>query len=136
MGLVLIKYINPFLETIILRFSPFTISIVFYIMLLLYILDNILSFKLILKIKKENVFKKRDNTREIVAKGKEILSKSLFGKKLIIIFPQKIKEQKEKFKNEVKIQQTILKESINIKRKKEKAQKEKNKKKKNKAKKI
>ena len=105
-------------------------------MLLLYILDNILSFKLILKIKKENVFKKRDNTREIVAKGKEILSKSLFGKKLIIIFPQKIKEQKEKFKNEVKKQQTILKESINIKRKKEKAQKEKNKKKKNKAKKI
>ena len=47
MGLVLIKYINPFLETIILRFSPFTISIIFYIMLLLYILDNILSFKLI-----------------------------------------------------------------------------------------
>ena len=136
MGLVLIKYINPFLETIILRFSPFTISIVFYIMLLLYILDNILSFKLILKIKKENVFKKRDNTREIVAKGKEILSKSLFGKKLIIIFPQKIKEQKEKIKNEVKKQQAILKESINIKRKKEKAQKEKNKKKKNKAKKI
>ena len=125
MGLILIKFVNPFLETIILRFSPFTISIIFYIMLLLYILDNILSFKLILKIKKENVFKKRDNTREIVAKGKEILSKSLFGKKLIIIFPQKIKEQKEKIKNEVKKQQAILKESINIKRKKEKEQKEK-----------
>ena len=125
MGLILIKFVNPFLETIILRFSPFTINIIFYVLLIIFILDNIFSFKLIFKIKEENVFKRRDNTREIVAKGKEILSKSLFGNKLIIIFPQKIKEQKEKFKKEVKKQQAILKESINIKRQKEKEQKEK-----------
>lgn len=125
MGLILIKFVNPFLETIILRFSPFAINIIFYVLLIIFILDNIFSFKLIFKIKEENVFKRRDNTREIVAKGKEILSKSLFGNKLIIIFPQKIKEQKEKIKNEVKKQQAILKESINIKRQKEKEQKEK-----------
>lgn len=123
MGLVLIKYINPLLETAILRFSPFTINIFFYIMLLIYILDNILSFKLILKIKKENVFKKRDNTREIVAKGKEILSKSLLGNKLIILFPEKIKEQKDKLKKEIKKQQDLLKENIKIKRQKEKEKK-------------
>lgn len=123
MGLILIKLINPFLETKILRLSPFTINIIFYISLIIFILDNIFSFKLIFKIKEENVFKKRDNTREIVAKGKEILSKSLLGNKLIIIFPEKIKEQKDKLKREVKKQQAILKENINIKRQKEKEQK-------------
>ena len=69
-------------------------------MLITFILDNVLSYMLIFKIKAENTFKKRDNTREISQKGKEILSKSLLGNKFVIIFPEKIKEGKEKIKKE------------------------------------
>ena len=75
MGLILIKVVDPYLRTLILRFSPFKISFTFYVMLITFILDNILSYKLIFKIKSENTFKKRDNTREISKIGKEILSK-------------------------------------------------------------
>ena len=110
MGLILIKVVDPYLRTLILRFSPFKISFTFYVMLITFILDNILSYKLIFKIKSENTFKKRDNTREISKIGKEILSKSLLGNKFVIIFPEKLKEGKEK----------IIKQKEKIKKKQEK----------------
>ena len=98
---------------------------------------NILSYKLIFKIKSENTFKKRDNTREISKIGKEILSKSLLGNKFVIIFPEKLKEGKEKiikqkekikkkqekFKNEIKKEKNKLKEKVKDEKRKFKGKK-------------
>lgn len=137
MGLILIKVVDPYLRTLILRFSPLKINIAFYVMLITFTLDNILSYKLIFKIKSENTFKKRDNTREISQKGKEILSKSLLGNKFVIIFPEKLKEGKEKiikqkekikkkqekFKNEIKIEKNKLKEKVKDEKRKSKGKK-------------
>ncbi len=121
MGLILIEVVDPYLRTLILRFSPLKINIAFYVMLITFILDNILSYKLIFKIKSENTFKKRDNTREISQKGKEILSKSLLGYKLVIIFPEKIKKGKEKIIRETeKIKKKQQKFQAEIKKEKEK----------------
>ena len=105
--------------------------------LITFILDNILSYKLIFKIKSENTFKKRDNTREISKIGKEILSKSLLGNKFVIIFPEKLKEGKEKiikqkekikkkqekFKNEIKKEKNKLKEKVKDEKRKSKGKK-------------
>ena len=113
------------------------INIAFYVMLITFILDNILSYKLIFKIKSENTFKKRDNTREISKIGKEILSKSLLGNKFVIIFPEKLKEGKEKiikqkekikkkqekFKNEIKKEKNKLKEKVKDEKRKFKGKK-------------
>ena len=144
MGLILIKVVDPYLRTLILRFSPLKINIAFYVMLITFILDNILSYKLIFKIKSENTFKKRDNTfkkrdntREISKIGKEILSKSLLGNKFVIIFPEKLKEGKEKiikqkekikkkqekFKNEIKKEKNKLKEKVKDEKRKSKGKK-------------
>ena len=137
MGLILIKVVDPYLRTLILRFSPFKISFTFYVMLITFILDNILSYKLIFKIKSENTFKKRDNTREISKIGKEILSKSLLGNKFVIIFPEKlkvgkekiikqkekIKKKQEKFKNEIKKEKNKLKEKVKDEKRKSKGKK-------------
>lgn len=137
MGLILIKVVDPYLRTLILRFSPLKINIAFYVMLITFILDNILSYKLIFKIKSENTFKKRDNTREISKIGKEILSKSLLGNKFVIIFPEKLKEGKEKiikqkkkikkkqekFKNEIKKEKNKLKEKVKDEKRKFKGKK-------------
>ena len=92
---------------------------------------------MIYKIKSENTFKKRDNTREISKIGKEILSKSLLGNKFVIIFPEKLKEGKEKiikqkekikkkqekFKNEIKKEKNKLKEKVKDEKRKSKGKK-------------
>lgn len=102
MGLLFLKYLNPFVKNMFLKITPNAINIIFYIVLLLFLIDNYVSFRLIYKIKKDNVFQKKDNTREIVQKGKEIIKNSIFGKKFIILLPQKIKKGKEKIKNSTK----------------------------------
>lgn len=83
----LIKNINPFVTSKILAVSPTISHTLFYILLTTFILDIIVSFNVILKIKKTVKFIKRDNTREMTEKVKEIINKTYLGKRLIDAFP-------------------------------------------------
>ena len=87
MGVILIKYINPFITNYILRLSINTTNILFYIILIIFLIDNIISFKIVFKIKQTTRFIKMDNTREITEKVKEILNKTFFGKRIVNAFP-------------------------------------------------
>lgn len=87
MGALLIKYINPFITSCVLMMSVNATNILFYIILIIFIIDNIVSFKIVFKIKQTTKFIKMDNTREITEKVKEILNKTFFGKRVVKAFP-------------------------------------------------
>ena len=66
-------------------------TIIYYciiVFIIIFTIDNIISFQVVLKIKKVTQFIKGDNTKEISEKGKEIIKNTSFlGKRLISAFP-------------------------------------------------
>lgn len=86
-GFILIKYIHPFISLIIFNLSNKTINIFFYSLFLIFIVDNIVSFQVIIKIKNVTKFIKMDNTKEINEKIKEIFNNSCLTKRLLLAFP-------------------------------------------------
>lgn len=87
MGLLLITYINPFISSLINDISINTINIIFYILTIIFIIDSIISFCLVFKIKKTANFLKKDNTNEITKKVKELVNNSFLSKRLFRAFP-------------------------------------------------
>lgn len=83
----LILYINPWLTNIILSIPLSSAHIISYITIIIFIIDIIISFNVILKIKKTVIFVRRDNTREMTEKVKEMVNKTFLGKRLIKAFP-------------------------------------------------
>ena len=69
LGFILIKYLNNFLYNIYSNFSIITINILFYILITIFIIDLIVSFNVIFKIKNMSLkFVNPDNTNEITKK--------------------------------------------------------------------
>lgn len=94
----LIIYIsNPFIISIINKIPDIVQTVIITILLLIYIIDNAVSYKIILNLKQvSNEIK--DNTIEISEKVRNIIySKSTFHRRLVNAFP-KIKDKVE-FKN-------------------------------------
>lgn len=133
-GVFIIYVTNPILKKGLALLSPLAIHIITGILFLLFIIDFIVSFKIInsvktIKISVTNQIK--DNTDEISAKVKEILlTKSAPYRRILVAFPQafsdKIKESKEMIeKTAQKVKENIndVKEKTNdtIKEVKEKA---------------
>lgn len=104
-GLLVINVLNPFFLNIIQNFSPILLQIVGTIFILIYIIDNLVSFKIIKNIqkiskdtqKKQIIFK--DDTERITKLVKKRIesSKKSFEKRMIHAFPN-LQIQKEKFK--------------------------------------
>ena len=88
LGYFLLYYVHPFLLQLI-NIIPITIIYgVVIIFSLIFIIDCIISFNVILKIKKVTAFVKKDNTKEISEKVREILKNTSFlGKRLLSAFP-------------------------------------------------
>ena len=88
LGFLLVKFVNPFALSIFAKFSPLAINILFYTLLTLYLVDNVISFKVIIKIKDMGVkYVHLDNTKEITEKVKNILSNNALAKRLFKAFP-------------------------------------------------
>lgn len=88
LGFLLIKFVNPFVVGLITKLSPTIMNILFYTMLILFLIDNVISFKVIFKIKNMSVkYVHLDNTKEITEKVKKILSDNVLAKRVFKAFP-------------------------------------------------
>lgn len=88
LGFLLVKFVNPFVVNLYLKLNPTVLSILFYTLLVIFLVDNVISFKVIFKIKNMGVkYVHLDNTKEITEKVKKILSDNVFAKRLFKAFP-------------------------------------------------
>lgn len=88
LGFLLIKFVNPFVVGLITKLSPTMMNVLFYTILTLFIIDNVISFKVIFKIKNMSIkYVHLDNTKEITEKVKKILSNNILAKRVFKAFP-------------------------------------------------
>lgn len=88
LGFLLIKFVNPFVVGLITKLSPTMMNMLFYTILILFLIDNVISFKVIFKIKNMSVkYVHLDNTKEITEKVKKILSDNVLAKRVFKAFP-------------------------------------------------
>lgn len=111
LGFLLIKFVNPFVVGLITKLSPTMMNVLFYTILTLFIIDNVISFKIIFKIKNMSIkYVHLDNTKEITEKVKKILSNNILAKRVFNAFPN------IRFKFNLKKKMKILKDkAISIK---------------------
>ncbi len=119
---VFIMYVsNPFILGKIELLPEVWLNFLSFSLLMIYIIDNIISTKIISYVKKAEkvVYENFDNTEEITKKVKEILkAKSAFHRRLINAYPKleavklKIKEKKEEIKEQVEEQKRKIDEKI------------------------
>ena len=87
LGVILIRYVNPFITSYLIKIPNNIVDIIFYILIIIFAIDNIISFKVVLKIKETTKFIKMDNTKEITEKVKAILGNSFLVKRLLKALP-------------------------------------------------
>ena len=97
LGFIVVKYVNNIFLNFYNSLSPETINIIFYIILIIFVTDMILSFNVIFKIKNMSLkYVNLDNTKEIANKVKNILTERILSKRLFSAFPYLRKSFKEK----------------------------------------
>ena len=105
-GLIIMYLINPLFESVLNMLSNKLLLIIGIILLMLFLIDLVISLKVILRINSVDVSKYKDNTELVNKKVKEYLMKhSVFTRRLIESFPNaklRIKTIKEKIKKSVK----------------------------------
>ena len=125
LGSIIIYISNPFFLDKLKLISNQTLTIAFYILFVVFLIDNCISLVTILgirntttKINKEN---REDNTEEITKKVREILlGKSFTQKRLLNAYPKlqaikiKVKEKINQTKDEIEKQKKILDRKVNI----------------------
>ena len=113
LGLFIMYISNPFFISKIQQLPEMWLNILFWTLLVIYILDNIVSGIVIRYVKKTEkiIGKDLDNTEEITKKVKEVLqNKSMLHRRLLNAYPSleavkiKIKEKKEEIKEKVEEQ--------------------------------
>lgn len=113
LGLFIMYVSNPFFISKIQLLPEMWLNILFWTLLVIYIVDNIVSGIVIRYVKKTEkiVGKDLDNTEEITKKVKEVLqNKSVLHRRLLNAYPSleavkiKIKEKKEEIKEKVEEQ--------------------------------
>ena len=104
LGTAMMYFLNPFFLNVINKLSDKTISILFIILFVIFITDNVLSFNVIREFKVETKNITKDNTEEITEYVKKVLlEKSIFTKRFINAYPNikaKIKKLVGELKNE------------------------------------
>ena len=125
LGLIIIYITNPFFLDKIYKIPDQTLTIIFYILFTIFVIDNIISLVTILgirnttaKINKENT---EDNTEEITKKVRAILlGKSYTERRLLNAYPKlqaikiKVKEKIDQTKDELEKQKEKLDRKVNI----------------------
>lgn len=78
LGILLIKFVNPFIESILLKLSNNTLMIIAIILTIVILTDLFISTKTIMKLHKNLTRCNKDSTSEIKAKVLEELNKKIF----------------------------------------------------------
>lgn len=132
-GCLVTYVLNPFFSELITSSPVIIIKILAIGLVILFIIDNIVSFKVISNLKLASLNIKKDNTEEITKRVKEVLSKkNSFTKRLVDAFPNfevikemtlrtlsfKKKELKKKQREIKKMENEITKEEKKIKKNK------------------
>ena len=87
MGLIMIIYLVPLFIDILEKIDPMVLKVVVSILVVIYLVDFVISTRIIYNIKGTNVIL-RDSTEEISKKVKEILmNKSMFTRRIAKAFP-------------------------------------------------
>ena len=122
LGMFIMYVSNPFLIGKIEALPELTLNILFWTLLAIYLLDNIVSTNVISYVGKttKEFGKSLDNTEEITNKVKEaLINKSGLYRRLLEAYPKvqsikiKIKEKKEEIKRQVVEQTDEFKENMN-----------------------
>lgn len=88
LGIILIHFLNPFFKNILVNFSDTAVIIISIILLIIFVTDVIVSFRIISKVKILNTNEVRDTTDEITHYVQETLkAHSILTKRLVIAFP-------------------------------------------------
>lgn len=88
LGVLLIRFINPFIMSLLLKINPIFLNIISIIFLVLFLFDVVFSFNVIKKIKISASNIKKDSTAEFSTKVKsELLSKNIFIRRIVKAFP-------------------------------------------------
>ena len=130
----LVTYIlNPFFSDLIVSSPVIIVKILAILLVIIFLIDNIVSFKVISNLKFASLNIKKDNTEEITTRVKEFLTrKNSFTKRLVDAFPnfKVIKEMtlktlklnkkklKKKKKKDKKMESEINKQEKKLKKKK------------------
>ena len=104
LGLVGVYLINPFLLNMLSYISPTYLKIIAIILLVIYLIDYILSFDIIYKLRDTITNVEKDSTEEISLKVKKVFSKKgVLYKRLINAFPSMLstKERLLLIKNKI-----------------------------------
>ena len=121
LGLFIMYVSNPFLIKHIESLPEVWLNGLFWTILVIYLIDNIISGKVITSLSSttKKVGKELDNTEEITKKVKEILmNKSILHRRFLNAYPRiqavkvKIKEKREKIKEQVRASQEEIKENV------------------------
>ncbi len=86
-GLLIIYYINPFFLDIYSLLNDNFLKIITLIILIIYTIDNVLSFNLLFLIRKDTKLFEKDNTEELSNIRKKIKSKEFLLRRLLNAFP-------------------------------------------------
>ena len=106
LGTIIIYIVNPYLISLISKLTSNVLYIISAIIAIIFVIDNIISFKIIYTFKNTFIKVAKDNTDEINKKVHEILlTKTGLAKRLRESFPDlqvKINKTKKKIEKEVK----------------------------------
>lgn len=101
-GLIIMYFVNPVIVSVLSMIPDVILKLISVIVFVIYLVDNLISFSIILGFRNTTFKAEKDNTQEITNKVKEILSKqSKLSKRLIKSFPnlkvsKKINEKRNK----------------------------------------
>lgn len=121
LGMFIIYISNPFFIDKIQMLPEIWLNILFWVLLVIYITDNVVSTNVISYVGKttKEIGQDLDNTEEITKKVKEILTgKSALYRRLLSAYPKiqlikvRMKEKKEEIKRQVEEQKKHIKENI------------------------
>ena len=101
-GLLVIYIFNPFLLGIIAKIPTLVLNILTITLLIIFIIDNFISFKIILNFKKIAKNITQDSTEEITRRVKKVMKKkSLLNRRLMDAFPD-VQARIKKISREIK----------------------------------
>lgn len=121
LGTFIMYVSNPFFINKIHLLNDVQLSFITYVIGIIYIFDNIISFTVISYVGKTTkiVGYELDNTEEITKKVKEVLlEKSVLHRRLVNAYPKiqaikiKLKSEKERIRKQVKEQKDIIKQTV------------------------
>lgn len=117
LGLLIMYVLNPFFIGRIEKIPEVWLNILFWVLLVIYLCDNIVSGIVIRYVKKteRDIGENMDNTEEMTERVKEILkSKSVLHRRLVNAYPklQAVKIRIREKKEEIKEKERVLRENI------------------------